>query len=435
MKTLRNFYFGIISKHKYLIFSGVSLVFLASGVANLANYLYTVLVGRLLGPSSYGLLAVIMSLLSIMSVPGLALNTVCAKFAAQFKAQNIPQESWSLMLRLSKRVLQSGLLVFMLVFIFSPFLTKFLNLPSPIYLWWLMILLISSFLLVIPTSLIQGLQLFTQLAIAIILGGALKLFLGVLFVKLSWGVSGALLGMFLSVLLVLAFVIYVLHKWKIPSSSISLSRNDLLRFATPTLLTYLGLTIINYQDLVIVRRFFPPVEVGMYAALSTLGKIIFFGISTVMTVAFPIIAESFEKKAKTNMKIFLTLITSLGLAVVTVFAYFMRPILFVKLLFGNEYLAISPMLGLMGILVSIYSINYVITMILLAKHQTQVWLICIILASLHTGLLLRFHDSLLTIMMMGILANCLLLSLLTLYYSSDSQLIRKFYAILSKPSK
>lgn len=434
MRALKKHYIGIISKNKHIFLSGVSLVFIASGFANLSNYLYTVLVGRLLGPSSYGLLAVIMSLLSIMSVPGLALNTVCAKFAAQFKAQSIPQESWTLMLRLSKRVLQFGLLVFILVFIFSPFITNVLNLPSPIYIWWLILLLISSFLLIIPSSLVQGLQLFKQLAIAIILGGALKLILGVLFVKISWGVSGALFGMFLSTLIVLGFVIYVLHKWRIPASAISLSRTDLLKFATPTLFTYLGLTIINYQDLVIVRRFFPPVEVGMYAALSTLGKIIFFGISTIMTVAFPIIAESVEKKTKANMKILLTLLTSLGLALIIIMAYFIRPILFVRLLFGNEYLPISPMLGLMGILVSIHSINYVITLILLAKHQTQVWLICIILASLHTGLLLRFHDSLLTIMMMGILTNCLLLSLLTLYYSSDSRMLKKYYAIFSKSS-
>ena len=69
------------------LFRGSLILFILINFGNLINYLYQIVMARMLGPSDYGILAVLVSLTYIFAIPTLAIQTVVSKKIAIFNAQ------------------------------------------------------------------------------------------------------------------------------------------------------------------------------------------------------------------------------------------------------------------------------------------------------------------------------------------------------------
>jgi O-antigen/teichoic acid export membrane protein len=62
-------------------------VFLATGTMSVGNYFYHLLMGRMLGPESYGVLESTISFLYILSVPFNTLTLIIVKFVSAYKGK------------------------------------------------------------------------------------------------------------------------------------------------------------------------------------------------------------------------------------------------------------------------------------------------------------------------------------------------------------
>lgn len=394
-------------------------VFIGLGFMNLGNYLFHLLMGRMLGVSLYGALESMISVLYILSVPTLTMNLLIVKFVSSYKGQGDYNAIDSFYNYIAHKLLLFGLFFLVILLLISPLIQSFLHLPS---LFLAMLLPISFFINLfyfLNKSVLQGLSQFFKFSVANFVEGLTKVFCAVLLVFLGFQVIGAYGAIAISMLLgfVVAFM-YVRKVVKIDAHFAKeyIGKNELVKFALPTFITTLGLTSLITTDVVLVRHFFPGTESGYYSALSVLGKIIYFATMPVVLVLFPMVSEHHARGAKYTRLLLLGLLLTFLVAGGITLVYFLIPELMILLLFGNKYLVIAGVLGAFGIFLSIHALCVVLANFFLSIHKTSVYFLVLAAALLQIILIFFFHKDLLQITMMSIITMSMLLLMLIFYY-------------------
>ena len=131
-----------IKKNELL--KGSLILFILLNIGNLINYLYQIIMARMLGPSDYGILAVLISLTYIFAVPTMAIQTAISKKIAIFNIKKEYNKMNSLFFSFLRKLFMFSLIVFILFVILSFFIVKPLNIS-----FWLLVLtgtlIITSF--------------------------------------------------------------------------------------------------------------------------------------------------------------------------------------------------------------------------------------------------------------------------------------------------
>ena len=113
--------------------------------ASLFNYLFTLVIGRLLGPTLFGEVVAIFSLAAIIGVPAGALSMFMTRQSASLLAANKLSELRRVINLISRYSLLLGLSLLAIYFLFMPYLGGFLGVP---------LLTLTIFGLIIPASLL-----------------------------------------------------------------------------------------------------------------------------------------------------------------------------------------------------------------------------------------------------------------------------------------
>ncbi|MFH1561198.1 MAG: oligosaccharide flippase family protein, partial [Patescibacteria group bacterium] len=264
--------------------SGSLVLFVAGMVTNLGNYLYHLSMGRMLGPVDYGALAALISLTYIFSVPGSALNLATTKYATSFK---------SIYKRLILLLGLTSLILLPIGVLTTGWLADFIKVQPAWLVFPTFIFACLGILVGVNFSLLQGYLRFGLVAGLGVLQIGFKLVLAVLLVYLGGRTASAFLSVLVGIGLVLALTIKpVLALPK--SNNLDLSWRQLLVYAFPAFLLGLAFTSLYTSDILLAKRFLPDLEAGYYAALALLGKTIFFSVSPVSSVLFPMVARRLE---------------------------------------------------------------------------------------------------------------------------------------------
>jgi len=183
----------------------------------------------------------------------------------------------------------------------------------------------------------------------------------------------------------------------------------------PVFFSILAFTSLYTTDIVLARHFLPAQEAGFYAALATLGKIIFFASSPIVMVMFPMISEKHANGKKyTNLlslSLGLVFLVCLGVSGV----YFLFPKLMINILYGSQYLSASASLWLFAIFLSLYSFSYLLTNFYLSIKKVRIVSLPMTAALLQIILISLFHQNLRQTISMSVLTTALLLFSLLLY--------------------
>lgn len=366
-----------ISFHKLILSNTLArnsaIVFVGTMAANVLSYLYHLIMGRLLGPSGYGELSSLLSILYIFTIPLLVTQTVLVKFVSGFKAHGEVGQAKSLFIKAVKGFGVLSVVGFPVALLIAPWVTSFLHLSSSVLFVYVYLLLVISLFITAAAGMLTGYQKFVW--VSVLTAGAIlmKILLSVPFASLA--VSGMMIATVIASAIVCALYVmplrFLLSAKRKPTH---LNKRDALGFAVPTLLVQLGITSLYSTDIILVRHFFDAQSSGLYAALAILGKIIFYASSAVPMVLFPIASERVAMGTKTKK-----LIVSAILAVAVISAgitalYFLFPNSIVSLLFGNAYGGVGSMLGLFGIFLSFFSVANIIAVSCLAVGKIHIWL-------------------------------------------------------------
>lgn len=394
---------------------GSAIVFAGTMVANAGSYLYHLVVGRILGPVGYGELAALLSLSYILNVFAVMLQTVVTKFVAEKTAQDKPGDIRALVIRLSVVLLVVGALCTgLLLFLAGP-IAAFLNIRDSVVIFYLFIGIVFTLIGMVYASVLQGMQRFTAGMVILNVTSLFRLAGGAAFA--AFGVTATLaanMGAIFLATLVAFWTIRTVVFTKKQATSFALS--PLFKTSAATFFAVLGISVLNSQDVVMVKHFLPAVQSGWYGALATMGKIIFFASSAVAYVLLPIVSDRSARGSKTGSLVYMSVGAVALLSFGITAGFFILPRLALGLLYGSAFVVAAPYLGMFGIFSSLYTVCYTIVMALLGMGKSAVWAILIFIAMLQDVLLAMFHNGIWPVIHVNIGISVLLVAALLVYY-------------------
>src|SRR3989338_10855484 len=179
MIKIFNFQFSIFNFIKHPLFSGSMILVIGSNSVSFLNYLYHFVMGRMLGPSSYGELVVLISVIGLLGISPGSLSMVIIEYISSAKNQD---EIAILTNWLKDRSFKVALGLFILIVIISLFIISFLHINQ----LWYMLLVAATYFFSIPSlvnkSVLQGLLKFKEMMFAVLAENLAKLVLAVLLV-------------------------------------------------------------------------------------------------------------------------------------------------------------------------------------------------------------------------------------------------------------
>lgn len=390
-----------------LIRSG-AIIFLASMIGNISNYLFQFYMGRRLSLEDYGALNAVFSIMVIVSIPTVTIMLVVAKYVSTFRAKGENGRIASLYRNSLVKMLLLGMVFFTPFLLFNSQITRYLKLDNG---WPVIVIGIGLFFSFIVTSnlgMLQGLQKFYYFGAGIGLLGFFKLFFGVVFVIFGFGLNGAVASVPVSFICVIVLTAIPLLPYIKEKESVERQTREILSYSIPVLAASIAFAILTNIDLILVKHIFPPETAGLYSSLSVLGKTILYLPSAFVLALFPIVSESHSLNQDTYRILGKGLVYTAFISIAGVLVFTFFPELILKIMFGNKFLTIAPLLKYYGLAMMFMALINILMNFNLARNRTG------FLYSLGGGCLLLvlsihlFHGSLLSVIMAVITLGFLL---------------------------
>ncbi|MBI4159215.1 oligosaccharide flippase family protein [Candidatus Woesearchaeota archaeon] len=382
------------SKDKSLVRDSIILL-TATMILNLMGFVFHFYMGRALGPSSYGVLGALLSLLFLLVVPTVTIQTTLTKFVSELNAEKqYPKVKYLLVNAMKAFFLVSviGLVIYLLL---SRAIASFLHISvTPVII--LGGFLVFALLLPVSRGVMQGMQWFKNLGINMTFEGISKVVIGIVLVIIGLGVNGAALAIFLAFMFSFFITYFPLKKILIHKAE-KYSLKPVYAYLLPVTLTLLLLTSFYSIDILLVKHFFDSASAGHYAAVSLIGKTVFFATIAITQVMFPKVSEMYKQKKP--YKKFLTksllLISLIGVPMCIV--YFLIPEIAVKIFFGSDYLDAANILWKFAVFMLLFSFTYAISMYNLSINRLKFLFILGFFSLSEAVLIWFYHASLLQI--------------------------------------
>ena len=401
---------------KHPLFSGSAIMIVGSNIANFIAYIYHVIVGRMLGPSSYGELSAVLSVLTLLFTSFNFMGVVIVKFvAAAEEKEHSGIYSWFV-----RKGAIMGTVLSVLLLIASPYLSSFLHIDIAIILLLPFIAILSVFGFVYRAFL-QGLLRFKEVVLASNLDMGTRLVGGLILIYLGYSVFGAVVGIMMAAFLSFFLTRYYLRDYRNDGKKeIKFEKGkQVFIYTIPIFLSTIATNSIFSTDVVLVKHFFSSHDAGIYSSLSTLGKIIYFGAGPVGTVMFPMISKR-HAKGQSFKKIFiLSFLLTLAIAMGVVGIYWLFPNMAIGVLYGEEYLEGSGDLIWFGIFMMLITLSSLLNNFFLSRERTKVVVFVVIAAIVQVFGIWFFHSSLRQVIQVSIVAASLLLISLLIYFAND----------------
>lgn len=412
-------FFKIAIKHPLI--SGSTVIFFGSMAANILNYVFNLGMLRFLSESDYGILISLISIFNIFSLFSITINTVFTKFSAMLVGQGKDNLIGTLFVSGSWWVGVLTLIVSGLIIVFSSQIAHFLNINSNILIIIIALSLLISFLSYVGNGILQGLLMFKYFSFINIFTSFVKLVFGLAFVFLGYKVIGAVSGFFLSVFVGYLLVFFPIARYLKSGRPNKLSIHSLHKkiysYALPVFLSTIGVTLFIAIDIILVKHFFHPKIAGQYAAISIMCRSIFYAVSPIALVMFPLVAQK-KERGENISKIVILAMSLVGIPAISLsIFYFLFPDL-IRLIFAPNYnpKLINAYLGPFSIFIVLYTFSYLLNILYLSLGKIKVFIITILGALLEIVFIYSFHKDIGQVISGLILSSFLLLVGLLLYY-------------------
>ena len=388
------------------LLSGSLLLLTGTGSVTVMNLLYNIAMARFLGPTGFGHVSAVCTLLILVSAVTLSFQIVLAKVVAQQTSSFAKIKAYR---GFHRRAWDCGFLAGILLFLFQSPISRFLNLPSPL----LVILLGIGTIFYVPLGsrrgYLQGACLFRRLTANVILEGLVKLGGSLLLIALGYGVAGVIAANAASVIVAYAFAFPKLAAAD-DHSPIAVSFREGLQ----ALVFFAGVVVINNADILVVKHFFAGSLAGVYAAVALVGRVVYALSFSVVSSMFPIAAESGSQNRRDHRVLATSLLLVLAIGSVITLALGLAPTGVWSAVFGAPFGAagaynFSYLLALYAATTSLYSLSVAIILYEMShKIAGTGWMQLAFSAAL-IGAMWRFHASLTQIIWVQLVMTVVLL--------------------------
>ena len=386
---------------------------------NGGNYLYNLILGRLLGPVQFADVAVLITLLLVLSFAAMTFQLVTAKFAVIFENQLFK----NFVAKIYKYALIVGLFFGLLTIFFATQLQNIFNTSSSSMFVIFGVGIPVYFLMSVNRGFFQGKKNFNLLSITYQFEMLSKLLitLGLFFllkiessIIISVGILGSLLFGLMPFKLSNVF----------PKKKIVLQKKHskaIKNFFIITAFYELTQIIINNSDILLVKHYFESYEAGLYASLALIGRIVYFIAWMLVMLLLPTVVQLKKdgKETATVLFKYIGYITVISMSIILV--CFSFPELIINILFGKSYIAMAPLLWKYAIATSMFAISNIFAYYYLSLDKYVPVIISGVFGMLQMVLVIFYHASLEQVVHMQIIAMVLLLVIQVVFFKLDSK--------------
>lgn len=391
---------------------------LSALLVNAGNYLYNLMVGRILGPTEFADAAILITFLLVLSFIAMTFQLVTAKYTVIFD-----NESYKAFISfILKRTVIIGIILGILIVVFSESLQRAFNTSTASMFRIFGIGIPIYFLMSVNRGIFQGSEKFVKLSVtyqAEMLSRLIITIALLYFVTQSQSSILIAIGIFIS-------LIFSLFPFKIHldfSKKAMLTEEQkkiVIKFFILTAFYECTQIIINNSDILLVKHYFDNYQAGLYASLALIGRVVYFVAWMFVMLLLPAVVSK-EKEGLPHGNILLKYVGYITLlAASIVIGSYLFPELVVKLLFGEAYIEIAPLLWKYALATSVFAISNVFAYYFLSVDQYIPVIITGILGITQILLIVYFHSTLAQVVIVQIIAMVILLVVQLLFFYQNS---------------
>ena len=387
--------------------NGSAIMLVAMMLVNIFNFAYNMVMARMLGPGAFGNINAAVTLLLLASCISLAFQLVCAKFVARNHADS---SKAAVVHSLLGKAWMASLALGGILFLAQKPVATYLNVPSPWIIGLLAIGIAAYAPLGVKRGAMQGVCAFPRLGTNFVLEAGIRFFLGAGLVVAGYGVLGAV-GAISASVIVACFIPRLPAQVRVKASA---AEPPSYAEAVQAIVFFVGQVIINNVDILLVKHFFPSDPAGVYAAISQIGRLLYFASwFGVVNAMFPVAAAASPEHKKAH-GIGLPLLLVLGLSLIFIAVAALFPHLIMGVIFGSRFIEIGWLLALYAAATALYSLSVVFIAYEMSRRIANTgWLQLIFSGALVLGIGI-FHGSLHQVIMVRIVLMAAMLALVAL---------------------
>lgn len=319
---------------------GVSSLVVLTLVASVVNYGSNLVFSRVLDVAGFGELTALLSLAVVLAVPAAAAQTVIAERVAFYVAEGRLDIVRYLVRHAFAHVGLIAILVGVAYVLLIPVVVWVLDIRQPGPAIALAPVVVLSFIVPVALGVLQGLDRFTALGIMFVAISVAGIAFGVPWALAGGGAGGAIAGRALGMAVVLLGALFMLRKLRIARGSgaarSGLRRKFDVRTASASA-AFVAFAVVSNLDILLAKMYLDPDEVGIYAAVATVGKIVTFLPGTAAVVVVPNAVRARRDSGSSARVLRLAALLVGATAALAAVPTALAPDLIVNLMFGDGY--------------------------------------------------------------------------------------------------
>jgi O-antigen/teichoic acid export membrane protein len=412
---------AVISLIKSKKISPEQLFMLSVLVVNGGNYLYNLILGRLLGPEQFADAAVLITFLLVLSFIAMTFQLVTAKFSVLFEAALFKNFISSVY----KNALIVGLLFGVLIVVFSKHLQHIFNTSSSTMFVIFGIGVPLYFLMSVNRGVFQGKKEFKSLSITYQgeMLSRLIITLGLIFL---FNIQSSVV-IAVGILISFGFGLFPFKTENVSFKTVSIdaSKSKQVRnFFMLTAFYELTQIIINNSDILLVKHYFESYEAGLYASLALIGRIVYFIAWMFVMLLLPTVIQ-LQKEGKSTAPILFKYVGYIAtIALIIVLTCAIIPETMINVLFGKSYLSMAPLLWKYAVATGMFAVSNIFAYYYLSLDKYIPVIISGVFGMLQMVLVIFFHENLQQVVHMQIIAMILLLVIQIGFFAVEQQSLK-----------
>jgi O-antigen/teichoic acid export membrane protein len=319
---------------------GATVMVILTLAASAVNYASNLVFSRLLSPAEFGDLTAVLAFAVIVAVPTGAAQTLIAERVARNLAEGRTEQVRWLIRHALGHVVTVATMVGVLYALALPLVIEVLEIRAPGPAIALLPLLVLMFISPIALGVLQGMDRFIAFGVMTLAIAVSRIAFGVPWAAAGGGSGGAIGGQAIGLSVVLIGAAWLLRDQLMPRGS-GAATSGLKRKPSPAALSasaaFVAFAVISNLDILLAKLFLDPHDVGLYAALATVAKVVIFLPGAVAVVMVPNAARARhspeESRRVLRIAALLVVVTTLVAAAPAALA----PELVVRLMFGSDY--------------------------------------------------------------------------------------------------
>lgn len=387
---------------------------------NGGNYLYNLILGRVLGPAQFADAAVLITFLLVLSFVAMTFQLVTAKFSVVFENDTFK----NFISKIYKNATIVGLGLGALIIVFANQLQALFNTSSSSMFTIFGIGVPLYFLMSVNRGVFQGKKEFKSLSITYQAEMLSRLIITLALIFLFDIQSSVVIAVGILISFGFGLVPFKFKNLNFKKTiAIEASQAKQVKsFFVITAFYELTQIIINNSDILLVKHYFDAYDAGLYASLALIGRIVYFVAWMFVMLLLPTVVQ-LKKEGEATAPIlfkYVGYIAAIATAIVIGCALF--PETAITILFGDSYLTMAPLLWKYALATGLFAISNIFAYYYLSLDRYIPVVISGVFGMLQMGLVIFFHDSLEQVVHMQIIAMVLLLVIQVIFFVFESKM-------------